>query len=61
LGAVLFVAAGATDCAAVGGVFALAMAIGERALAALNAIVRAVATAATVAQHAAKILQRARG
>ena len=61
LGAALLVAAGATNCAAIGGVLALAMAIGERALAALDAIVRAVATAAAVAQHAAKILQRAAG
>jgi hypothetical protein len=61
LGAVLLVAAGATDRAAVGGVLALAVAIGEGALAALNAIVRAVATAAAIAQHAAKILQRAAG
>jgi hypothetical protein len=61
LGAALLVAAGATDCAAVGRVLALAVAIGKRALAALNAVVRAVATAAAVAEHATQILQRAAG
>jgi hypothetical protein len=54
----LFVAAGASNAATVGGVLALAMAIGKRALAALNAVLRAAAAAAAVAQHAAQVLQR---
>jgi hypothetical protein len=58
LGAALLVAAGASDAATVGSVLALAMAIGKRALAALNAVARAAAAAAAIAQHAAEILQR---
>jgi hypothetical protein len=57
-GAALLVAAGATDGAAVIGVLALAVAVRKRALAALQAILRAAAAAQTVAQHAAKVLQR---
>ncbi|HTQ37447.1 MAG TPA: hypothetical protein VMJ32_00365 [Pirellulales bacterium] len=54
----MLVAAGAGDAATIGGVLALTMAIGKRAIAALNAILSAAATAAAIAQHAAQILQR---
>jgi hypothetical protein len=57
-GAGLLIAAGAMDAAAIGSVFALAIAVGKRALAALQAVLRARAAAAAIAQHAAEILQR---
>jgi hypothetical protein len=55
----LLVAAGAANRATIVGVLALAMAVGERALAALQTVLSAAATAQSVAQHATKILQRA--
>jgi hypothetical protein len=55
------VAARAADAAAILRVLALALAAGEVALAALNAVPGAAAAAQAVAQHAAKILQRAAG
>jgi hypothetical protein len=54
----VLVATGASDAAAVFRIFALAVAIGERALAALNAILGAQAAAQAVGQHAAEVLQR---
>jgi hypothetical protein len=54
----MLVAAGASDAATVLCVFALAVAISEWALAALNAILRAQAAAQAVGQHAAEVLQR---
>jgi hypothetical protein len=57
LSAALLIAADASDAATICGVLAFAMAIGERALAALNAVVGAVAAAAAIAQHPAKVLQ----
>jgi hypothetical protein len=59
--AAFLVAARAANAAAILRVFALALAAGEINLAALNAIPRAAAAAQAVAQHAAKILQRAAG
>ena len=58
-GAAFLVAAVAADAAAIFSVFTLALTAGEVDLAALNAVLRAAAAAQAVAQHAAKILQRA--
>ena len=55
------VAGGAADAAAVFGVFALANTAREIALTAADAVVGAVAAAHAVAEHAAKVLQRAAG
>ena len=55
------VAARAADAAAVLGVLALALTASQVDLAALNAVPGAAAAAQSVAQHAAKILQRATG
>jgi hypothetical protein len=55
------VARGAADAAAVFRVFALANTAGEIALAASNAVQRAAATAETVGQHPAEVLQGAAG
>jgi hypothetical protein len=55
------VAGSAANAAAVFGVFALANTDGEVALAARNSVARAAATAETISQHAAKVLQRAAG
>jgi hypothetical protein len=60
-GAAFLVAAGAANAAAVLRVFTLALAAGEIALAALNAIPGTAAAAQAIAQHAAEILQRAAG
>jgi hypothetical protein len=55
------VAARAANAAAVLGVLALALTASQVDLAALNAVPGAAAAAQAVAQHAAKILQRAAG
>lgn len=59
--AAILIAAGAGDAAAVFGVFALADAHREVALAAGDAVAGAANAAQAVGQHAAKVLQRAAG
>ena len=53
MGTALLVTAGAANAAAIRSVFALAVAIGKRALAALQTVLRAAAAAAAIGEHAA--------